>query len=77
MLDEEAKPYFSEIGHLPEIEFPKDNTYSPEKAMLGKTLFMIRGFQVLIKLPVLLAMILNWDGVIIEWFLLDTTDNWN
>jgi cytochrome c peroxidase len=39
MLDEEAKPYFSEIGHLPEIQFPKDNTYSPEKELLGKTLF--------------------------------------
>ncbi|MCA6066080.1 cytochrome-c peroxidase [Chryseobacterium sp. RG1] len=39
MLDEETKPYFSEIGHLPEIEFPKDNPYSSEKALLGKTLF--------------------------------------
>lgn len=39
MLDEEAKPYFSEIGHLPEVEFPKDNPYSTEKVLLGKTLF--------------------------------------
>lgn len=39
MLNEEAKPHFSEIGHLPEIRFPKDNIYSEEKALLGKTLF--------------------------------------
>ncbi|WBV60678.1 cytochrome-c peroxidase [Chryseobacterium camelliae] len=39
MLDEEAKPYFSEIGHLPEVQFPQDNPYSSEKAFLGKTLF--------------------------------------
>ena len=39
MLDEEAKPYFSEIGHLPEVEFPKDNPYSTEKVLLGKILF--------------------------------------
>jgi len=39
MLDEEAKPYFSEIGHLPEIQFPTDNPYSSEKVILGKTLF--------------------------------------
>jgi cytochrome c peroxidase len=39
MLDEEAKPYFSEIGHLPELHFPQDNPYSSEKAFLGKTLF--------------------------------------
>ncbi|MCE3074192.1 cytochrome-c peroxidase [Chryseobacterium gwangjuense] len=39
MLDEEAKPHFSEIGHLPEVQFPQDNPYSSEKAFLGKTLF--------------------------------------
>jgi len=39
MLDEEARPYFSEIGHLPEVQFPKDNIYSSEKVILGKTLF--------------------------------------
>ncbi len=39
MLDEEAKPYFSEIGHLPEIQFPENNSYSSDKALLGKTLF--------------------------------------
>ncbi len=30
---------FSEIGHLPEVEFPADNPYSEEKASLGRTLF--------------------------------------
>lgn len=39
MLDEEAKPYFSEIGHLTDVQFPQDNPYSSEKALLGKTLF--------------------------------------
>lgn len=39
LLDNEAKPYFSEIGHLPEVKFPEDNPYSAEKAFLGKTLF--------------------------------------
>jgi cytochrome c peroxidase len=28
-----------EIGHLPDVEFPKDNPYSSEKELLGKTLF--------------------------------------
>lgn len=39
MLDAEAEPYFSEIGHLPELQFPEDNPYSEEKVVLGKTLF--------------------------------------
>jgi len=39
ILDPQAKPYFSEIGHLPEIQFPQDNPYSEAKALLGKTLF--------------------------------------
>ncbi len=39
VLDPEARPYFSEIGHLPDIQFPKDNPYSEDKALLGKTLF--------------------------------------
>ncbi|MCS3529328.1 cytochrome-c peroxidase [Chryseobacterium sp. JUb7] len=39
LLDEEAKPYFSEIGHLPEVQFPEDNPYSADKSFLGKTLF--------------------------------------
>ncbi|MGH1517584.1 cytochrome-c peroxidase [Chryseobacterium sp. JK1] len=38
-LNSEAVPYFTEIGHLPEIQFPEDNPYSAEKAILGKTLF--------------------------------------
>lgn len=39
ILDPQAKPYFTEIGHLPEIQFPQDNLYSEAKALLGKTLF--------------------------------------
>jgi cytochrome c peroxidase len=39
LVDPEAKPYFSEIGHLPEVQFPEDNPYSSEKELLGKTLF--------------------------------------
>lgn len=39
LVDAEAKSYFSEIGHLPEIQFPEDNPYSAAKALLGKTLF--------------------------------------
>lgn len=39
ILDQEAQSSFSEIGHLPEIQFPKDNQYSQEKELLGKTLF--------------------------------------
>ncbi|WP_034669574.1 cytochrome-c peroxidase [Chryseobacterium populi] len=39
LLDNEAEPYFSEIGHLPEVQFPEDNPYSVEKVFLGKTLF--------------------------------------
>jgi len=39
LLDPEAKPYFSEIGHLPKMEFPADNQYSVDKALLGKMLF--------------------------------------
>lgn len=39
LLDAGAEPYFSEIGHLPEVKFPADNPYSEEKAFLGKTLF--------------------------------------
>lgn len=39
VLDQEAQPFFTEIGHLPEIEFPKDNPYSADKEFLGKTLF--------------------------------------
>jgi len=39
ILDPQAKPYFSEIGHLPGIQFPQDNPYSEAKALLGKTLF--------------------------------------
>lgn len=39
LLDPEAVPHFSEIGHLPEVQYPEDNQYSAEKAFLGKTLF--------------------------------------
>jgi len=39
ILDQESIPTFSEIGHLPDVEFPSDNQYSDEKALLGKTLF--------------------------------------
>ncbi|SDQ04018.1 cytochrome c peroxidase [Chryseobacterium soldanellicola] len=39
LLDPEAKPYFSEIGHLPKMDFPADNQYSVDKANLGKILF--------------------------------------
>lgn len=39
VLDPESAPTFVEIGHLPEVEFPKDNLYSSEKELLGKTLF--------------------------------------
>ncbi|KMQ63226.1 cytochrome C peroxidase [Chryseobacterium angstadtii] len=39
ILDPEAIPYFAEIGHLPEMQFPTDNPYSEDKALLGKTLF--------------------------------------
>lgn len=38
-LDSKAVPHFSEIGHLPKVEYPLDNPYSSEKALLGKTLF--------------------------------------
>jgi cytochrome c peroxidase len=34
-----SEPTFSEIGHLPKVEFPSDNPYSDEKAALGRTLF--------------------------------------
>ncbi|MDN5423911.1 MAG: cytochrome-c peroxidase [Chryseobacterium sp.] len=39
ILDPDARPYFSEIGHLPEIQYPSDNPYSEDKALLGKILF--------------------------------------
>jgi len=39
ILDQEALSSFSEIGHLPEIQFPNGNQYSQEKELLGKTLF--------------------------------------
>ncbi len=39
VLDPESVSSFSEIGHLPDVEFPEENQYSAEKAMLGKTLF--------------------------------------
>ncbi len=39
VLDPESALSFSEIGHLPDIQFPADNPYSAEKALLGKTLF--------------------------------------
>lgn len=39
LLNPEAVPYFTEIGHLPELKFPEDNSYSADKALLGKTLF--------------------------------------
>lgn len=39
ILDEMAISHFSEIGHLPKLEFPKDNAYSIDKVELGKTLF--------------------------------------
>ncbi|MEN4760757.1 cytochrome-c peroxidase [Chryseobacterium sp. C39-AII1] len=39
LLDPEAVPHFSEIGHLPDVQYPSDNQYSAEKAFLGKTLF--------------------------------------
>ena len=34
-----SEPAFTEIGHLPNVEFPSDNPYSEEKASLGRTLF--------------------------------------
>lgn len=34
-----SKPAFTEIGHLPKLEFPADNLYSEEKASLGRVLF--------------------------------------
>ncbi|CAD7816094.1 Cytochrome c551 peroxidase [Chryseobacterium aquaeductus] len=34
-----SKPLFSEIGHLPKVEFPSDNPYSEDKVLLGRTLF--------------------------------------
>ncbi len=34
-----SKPAFTEIGHLPKVEFPADNLYSEEKASLGRVLF--------------------------------------
>lgn len=39
VLDPESATTFAEIGHLPDVEFPKDNPYSSEKELLGKTLF--------------------------------------
>jgi cytochrome c peroxidase len=39
ILDSESIPSFSEIGHLPNVQFPDDNQYSAEKELLGKTLF--------------------------------------
>ncbi len=39
VLDPESLPSFVEIGHLPETPFPENNPYSPEKELLGKTLF--------------------------------------
>ncbi|WP_312076749.1 cytochrome c peroxidase [Chryseobacterium sp.] len=39
VLDAGALDNFTEIGHLPSVEFPSDNPYSIEKATLGKTLF--------------------------------------
>lgn len=39
LLHKDAVSDFSEIGHLPKVEFPADNPYSPEKVLLGKTLF--------------------------------------
>jgi cytochrome c peroxidase len=39
VLDPESVSSFSEIGHLPADEFPVDNQYTPEKALLGKILF--------------------------------------
>lgn len=39
ILDEMAVPHFSEIGHLPKVEYPQDNPYSTDKVLLGKTLF--------------------------------------
>lgn len=34
-----SNPEFSEIGHLPKIDFPSDNLFSKDKEILGKTLF--------------------------------------
>lgn len=34
-----SKPVFTEIGHLPKVEFPADNPYSEDKSALGRTLF--------------------------------------
>lgn len=34
-----SEPLFTEIGHLPKVEFPRDNPYSEDKASLGRTLF--------------------------------------
>lgn len=39
ILDPESLDTFSEIGHLPETDFPKDNLHSEDKAFLGKVLF--------------------------------------
>lgn len=75
VLDPESAPTFVEIGHLPEVEFPKDNPYSSEKELLGKTLFSIPDFQNPTRLPVLHATIRNWDGATAERFLSDTTDS--
>lgn len=38
-LHAEAQEGFQDIGHLPEVVFPKDNPYSKDKEQLGKTLF--------------------------------------
>ncbi|MCJ8154390.1 cytochrome-c peroxidase [Chryseobacterium sp. SSA4.19] len=39
ILDPESISSFVEIGHLLDNQFPADNQYSPEKVLLGKTLF--------------------------------------
>lgn len=38
-IDEEVKPHFRELGLLPPVEYPADNSYSDTKAELGKKLF--------------------------------------
>ncbi len=38
-LDSSVVENFQDIGHLPDVQHPEDNTYSKEKADLGKKLF--------------------------------------
>src|SRR4051794_10326346 len=38
-IDDPARPTFKDLGPLPKVEFPADNSYSKDKAELGKQLF--------------------------------------